>query len=117
MSHNILMTDEHRNALIRNKPALMSYMKPMELVHLLQCRGVLTSWDMESIMSLPTNHERNIRIVDYLQRGPDSAYHEFVRALSETNQKHVVSLLERTLSGDGAAASLAGLYPLYYSHL
>ena len=89
----MLMTDEHKQLLNRNRDKLVKNIDPDELITTLQSRNVLTSRDVGRIKEKSQTETQVEKLLDIISRKPDSAFEQLVLALEDTDQSHIAEIL------------------------
>ena len=83
------MLQEHKDVLRENQVFLVHEMNPEPLIIRLKQLGVFSQSTVENIQVLPTRRGKNGEIISALKRSGPSAFKQFCRALSSTNQCHI----------------------------
>jgi len=84
------LSQKLRDKLISNRVKLIGSIYFKGLVSVLMSRGVFTEHDQQHVESRPTENEKIERTLDLIARKSQSAFYQFLVALVETRQEHVV---------------------------
>jgi len=82
-----------RDKLFSNRVELIGSIYFKGLPSALISRRVFTEYDQQHVESRPTENEKIERTLDLIARKSHSAFYEFLVALGETHQEHVVQVL------------------------
>ena len=85
-----------KKALIELRDVLCDNMKPGEqFLNILGSRFVLTTNEIKNAKAEKTDYGRSSCIIEYIRRGTEKNYNDFLTALDETNQKHLADSLRK----------------------
>ena len=88
-----MISEDQRDVLVKNKPALMAKMEPDQVVSLLHAGYILRDREKERIMSRDTPSGRNDALISSILRKYKLAFLLFKQALERTGQAELVDLL------------------------
>ena len=88
-----LMPEELVGAIIKQKVTLCNIIRPMEVLVHLQAAYCLTTYEYNQCKVQATCFDKVCEMLDILVKGPEKGYHELIKGLKQTGQKHAAKLL------------------------
>ena len=92
LSDDKLMTLKHKEFLSRNSAKFIASLNANSVITKLGQRNVLSQADLESLSECSPENKTKY-LLKILERKPDRACGEFMKALSETKQDHLVEVV------------------------
>ena len=95
------ISTDHEKALTYLKALLCDKMKPEEpFLIQLESLEVLTAAEIQYVKAQKTPLDRSSCIIDYIRKGTEKGYNDFLTALEETNQKHLAVKIQQSARGE-----------------
>ena len=90
----------HEKTLKNLKSVLCDKMQPQEKFLIqLDSLDVLSSSEIQEVKAQKTDLEKSSCIIDYIRKGTEKRYNDFLTALEETNQKYLAIKIRRGARG------------------
>ena len=90
------MTEIHQKQLRTATFKLTKYMDPESVMCFLGSMDILTNDEREKIKKNNTTNDQVKQLIDLLQRKSESAFFTLMKALRETGQPHVLTIIEQS---------------------